>query len=91
MAGETSVLVHNECSEQALRAQLARDMRSSVIKMGLRGIKDPQPLKFAETINARVITQDRGRQKDGGFGGRSILVDQRISTPEGVRRMVRRR
>ncbi|MEH0511674.1 DUF5615 family PIN-like protein [Streptomyces sp. B21-106] len=60
----------------------------SVSEMGLNGTKDPQLMKFAENVNARVLTMDRGRQMDGGFGSRAIPIDRRVASSDGVLRIL---
>ncbi|MFJ3309638.1 DUF5615 family PIN-like protein [Streptomyces sp. NPDC086549] len=60
----------------------------SVSEMGLSGTKDPQLMQFAENVNARVLTRDRGRQMDGGFGSRAIPIDRRVTSIDGILRIL---
>ncbi|NVJ09683.1 DUF5615 family PIN-like protein [Myxococcus sp. AM001] len=46
---------------------------------GRGDVPDSDILRFAESIDARVLTMDRGRQLDGGFFGRAIQVDGRAA------------
>ncbi|MFB8085071.1 DUF5615 family PIN-like protein [Streptomyces sp. NPDC055992] len=60
----------------------------SVSEMGLLGTKDPELLQFAQQVNARVLTRDRGRQMDGGFGSRAVNIDRRITSIDGILRIL---
>ncbi|MFB8395187.1 DUF5615 family PIN-like protein [Streptomyces yangpuensis] len=60
----------------------------SVSEMGLNGTKDPELMRFAEQVDARVLTRDRGRQMDGGFGSRAIQIDRRITSIDGILRVL---
>lgn len=60
----------------------------SVSEMGLNGTKDPQLNQLAEQLDAEVLTRDRGRQADGGFGARAVQVDRRITTIDGILRIL---
>lgn len=60
----------------------------SVPEMGLSGTKDPELKQLAELLGARVITRDRGRQIDGGFGGLAVNVDRRVTTADGIARLL---
>ncbi|GHJ47115.1 hypothetical protein Cs7R123_44570 [Catellatospora sp. TT07R-123] len=59
-----------------------------VKEMGLGGTKDPQLLQLAEQLGAKIITRDRGRQMDGGFGDLSVNVDRRVTTVDGILRIL---
>jgi len=43
------------------------------------GILDPEIRALAERINARIITQDIGRQTEGGFGNKALRIPARVS------------
>ena len=64
---------------EALRSQ-GYNVRSIVEIFGKGGIKDPVIREFAESVGARVLTADRGRQLGEGFGKLAIPVDARIGT-----------
>ncbi len=54
--------------------------------------KDPGDVnidKLAKMIGAKVLTRDRGRQLDGGFGNSAIQVDSRIRSIEGLTRALK--
>jgi RHS repeat-associated protein len=56
---------------------------------GRGGVSDPEIMKLAETIGARVLTSDRGRDLAGGFGARAIKVDQRAISPSSLARLLK--
>lgn len=56
--------------------------------MGLSGTKDPELMNLAEQLDAKVLTRDRGRQMDGGFGSRAVQIDRRINTLDGILRVL---
>nr|WP_255293198.1 DUF5615 family PIN-like protein [Streptomyces niveus] len=60
----------------------------SVSEMGMSGTKDPELMRFAQQVNARVLTRDRGRQMDGGFGSRAVQVDRRVTSIDGILRIL---
>ncbi|PSL53281.1 hypothetical protein B0I31_10971 [Saccharothrix carnea] len=60
----------------------------SVSEMGLRGTKDDKLMQLAEQLGAKVVTRDRGRQMDGGFGTLAIQIDRRVSSPEEILRII---
>jgi hypothetical protein len=60
----------------ALRAQ-GYNVRSTIEIFGA-GAKDPAIRSLAETIGARVITADRGRQIGQGFGDLAIQVPGQV-------------
>ncbi|MGW2116114.1 DUF5615 family PIN-like protein [Streptomyces zhihengii] len=60
----------------------------SVQEMGLRGTQDPELMRFAEQVGARVLTRDRGRQMDGGFSSRAVQIDRRITSIDGILRVL---
>lgn len=60
----------------------------SVSEMGLSGTKDPELMQFAGQVGARVLTRDRGRQMDGGFGSRAVQIDRRITSIGGILRVL---
>ncbi|HVQ94248.1 MAG TPA: DUF5615 family PIN-like protein [Mycobacteriales bacterium] len=62
----------------ALRAR-GFNLRSVEEVFGRRGILDPDINQYAEQIGARVLTMDRGRQLDGGFGRLAVQVDARAA------------
>ena len=64
---------------EALRSQ-GYNIRSVAEIFGKTGIKDPVIREFAETVGARVLTADRGRQPGEGFGRLAIQVDARVGT-----------
>lgn len=45
-------------------------------------------MQSAEQLGAKAVTQDRGRQMDGGFGTLAIQVDRRVSSPEEILRII---
>lgn len=49
---------------------------------------DPAILNLANTVDARVIATDRGRDLNGGFGSRAIKVDGRIRGADSVLRLL---
>ncbi|MCP3139188.1 RHS repeat-associated core domain-containing protein [Pyxidicoccus xibeiensis] len=63
---------------EALRAA-GFNVRSVQEIFGRGDMTDPDILRLAETIDARVLTADRGRQADGGFFERAIQVDARAT------------
>jgi hypothetical protein len=71
---------------ESLRAN-GYDARS-IAEMGITGAKDSQIKQLAEQLAARVLTHDRGRQLDGGFGPLSVLVDGRITGVDAVLRLL---
>lgn len=81
--------------DENLPTSLAQPLRQrgfnvrSVKEMGLAGTKDDKLNTLAEQLGARVITRDRGRQMDGGFGKLAINIDRRVSTADGIARIVR--
>ncbi|WP_438006168.1 RHS repeat-associated core domain-containing protein [Sorangium sp. So ce321] len=62
---------------EALRAG-GYNVRSVVEIFGRNGIKDPAIRQYAESIGARVLTADRGRQIGEGFGQLAIPVSSRV-------------
>jgi hypothetical protein len=64
---------------EALRAQ-GYNVRTVVEIFGQSGIKDPVIRQFAESVGARVLTADRGRQIGEGFGQLAINVSGRVGT-----------
>ncbi len=49
---------------------------------------DAHILELARAIDGRVLTRDVGRQLDGGFFEKSIVVDSRVRTSAGVSRIL---
>ena len=72
---------------QALRDKglNVRDIREI---FGQGNVRDSDILSVAETLDARVLTLDRGRQMDGGFFGRAIPADARATSPESLFRIL---
>jgi len=72
--------------DENLSPRLAEQLRDrgfnvrGVGEMGLNGTKDPQLNQLAQQLDARVITRDRGRQLDGGFGDLAVNIDRRVTT-----------
>ena len=60
-----------------------RDVREI---FGSGGIPDEQINQLAETIGAKVLTSDRGRQITGGFFKNAIQVDQRATSVESLKK-----
>ena len=60
----------------------------SVQEMELTGALDPQLNRLAEQLDAQVITRDRGRQMDGGFGGRAVNIHRKITNADGIARIL---
>lgn len=56
---------------------------------GQRGILDEDIYDLARTLDARVITRDRGRQADGGFQDLGIQIDRRVRSVDGVDAIIR--
>ncbi|MFS8105242.1 DUF5615 family PIN-like protein, partial [Lentzea alba] len=87
-AGQRYILDEN------LSSKLAGQLRDkgynvrSVTEMGLAGTKDPQLLQLADQMGARVITRDRGRQLDGGFGTRAVIVHPKASSADTIARLL---
>lgn len=72
----------------ALRAQ-GYNVRSVAEVFGQNGVKDPAIRQFAESVGARVLTADRGRQIGEGFGRLAIQVPGRVGTnAEAVARLL---
>ncbi|MBM7775947.1 RHS repeat-associated protein [Actinokineospora baliensis] len=61
----------------------------SLGEMGVPGsTKDPAIYDLAKQLGAKVITHDRGRQMDGGFFELAVTIDNRVSTPAGIARLL---
>ncbi|MET9246178.1 DUF5615 family PIN-like protein [Nonomuraea sp. NPDC003709] len=60
----------------------------SVQEMGLKGAKDPELARLAEQLGAKVVTRDRGRQMDGGFGRNAIQINSKISSFAAILRII---
>ncbi|WP_223807098.1 RHS repeat-associated core domain-containing protein [Montanilutibacter psychrotolerans] len=73
---------------EALRSQ-GFNLRSVQEIFGRGNVLDPRILELARRIDARVLTRDVGRQLDGGFHERAIIVDYRVRSPEQVGRVLR--
>ncbi|WP_052684780.1 DUF5615 family PIN-like protein [Lentzea aerocolonigenes] len=90
--GKGEKIIVDQCMDDGLAASLRAagyDARS-VEEMGMPGTtKDPDILRVAEQVDARVVTYDRGRQLDGGFGKRAIQINNKIHAPEGILRIMR--
>ncbi|MCQ4163763.1 DUF5615 family PIN-like protein [Tahibacter harae] len=71
----------------ALRAR-GYNVRSVEEIYGRGGLQDPEILDLARSIDAKVLTRDKGRQIDGGFFEKAIVVDHRIRSPEAVARIL---
>ncbi|GGJ57777.1 DUF5615 family PIN-like protein [Deinococcus roseus] len=52
------------------------------------GTPDEDILKFAQSAGVRVLTRDRGRQLDGGFGSLAIQLDRRVKSPNEIARVI---
>lgn len=52
------------------------------------GTTNEDILKFAQSAGVRVLTRDRGRQLDGGFGNLAIQVDSRVKSTDGMARII---
>ena len=72
---------------ESLRAQ-GVNARSVQEIFGRGGIPDSTIYDLSRMINARVLTRDVGRQLDGGFFDRAIVVDRRVRTPDGIMRIL---
>jgi hypothetical protein len=55
---------------------------------GTRGLRDPVIYDLAESIDARVLSVDRGHDMAGGFFRRTIRVDGRVRQTDSVVRIV---
>jgi Domain of unknown function (DUF5615) len=64
------------------------NVRSVQEIFGRTDIRDAKILDLARTIDARVLTHDVGRQLDGGFFERGIVIDQRVRSTDGVSRLL---
>ncbi|NRQ38596.1 DUF5615 family PIN-like protein [Nonomuraea sp. NN258] len=60
----------------------------SVQELGLKGAKDPELAQLAEQLGAKVVTRDRGRQMDGGFGRNAIQINSKISSFAAILRII---
>ncbi|MEV3978562.1 DUF5615 family PIN-like protein [Nonomuraea sp. NPDC049758] len=69
-----------------LRAQ-GSDVRS-VTEMGLKGASDAKLAQLAEQLGAKVVTRDRGRQMDGGFGRNAIQINSKIKSFAAILRII---
>lgn len=72
---------------EALRAQ-GFNVRSVRELFRRFGVKDKEIAEFAEAINARVITLDRGNNDPGGFERRAIAIDERARSPQSIKRVL---
>jgi hypothetical protein len=86
--GQRIIVDENMSPKFAEQLRAAGYDARSVSEMGLSGTKDPQLMQFAEQVDARVLTRDRGRQLDGGFGSRAIQIDRRITSIDGILRVL---
>jgi hypothetical protein len=71
---------------EALRAR-GYDARS-IAELKMQGASDAQINQIADQVGARVLTRDRGRQIDGGFGPNAIQVDGRINSMDSILRLL---
>ncbi|MFE8973758.1 DUF5615 family PIN-like protein [Streptomyces cyaneofuscatus] len=86
--GQRIIVDENMSPKFAAQLRNAGYDARSVSEMGLSGAKDPQLMQFAEQVGARVLTRDRGRQMDGGFGSRAVQIDRRITSIDGILRVL---
>jgi hypothetical protein len=71
---------------QELRAA-GYDARS-ISELEMMGASDVEINQLATQLGAKVVTRDRGRQMDGGFGSNAIVIDGRVSSIESVKRIL---
>ena len=86
--GQRVIVDENMSSKLAGQLREAGYDARSVSEMGISGVKDPKLMTLAEQLGARVLTRDRGLQLDGGFGGRAIQIDRRVSSIDGILRIL---